>query len=648
MTATDDPGGDANDLFGMSINYYKNDYKRSTAFDNVAGGEDQFNGNIKGIAWNTDYSLSNSPSQYTYSYDKNNWLNAAAFNYENTAQEGIKKDLTVNKVLSPNTTLAASNSITFLPGTHIVATGGSVFVAKIATTTTSDFGVSNITYDANGNIQTLRRNKNTENGSNRMDDLTYVYDTRKPNQLKQVVDAVTATTNADDIKTQPKYNYSYNSIGQLYYNRQEGLWYAYNAAGLVTEVKKNNVPLVRFYYNDRGHRVKKISYVNGTVQTTTHYVRDVAGMPLAIYENNTLTEHPIYGASRLGVYNRKSKTTHYQLTDHLGNVRAVIAKQGNNAAALVAKTDYYPFGMPMPNRNVEGDYRYKFQGQEKDKETGMEAFELRLWDSRIGRWLSPDPYGIHRSPYLGMANNPIGVIDRDGGIPIPIITGAIGAIINAGINAYSQYQDGTLDFSSGNTWARLGVAAGGGFVAGATGNLAVAVATNTVGDVADQLISNGGDVSNINYTQTAFAGVGTFVGGKLGGKAANNWFVKTQARALHTKLYSRKFSSLGKTLSGTSKSIREINDIAFKNTSEVFGGLVAGGITTQITSGLDARNFKAPDFSGFQNNFSFHNQFNNFNWFNSNSFDDPNVIHLPEIVLTPGDPSNPSRVKKTI
>lgn len=45
----------------------------------------------------------------------------------------------------------------------------------------------------------------------------------------------------------------------------------------------------------------------------------------------------------------------------------------------------------------------------------MEAFQLRLWDGRLGRWLSPDPYGQYSSPYLGMGNNPIGLIDPDGG-----------------------------------------------------------------------------------------------------------------------------------------------------------------------------------------------------------------------------------------
>ena len=60
-------------------------------------------------------------------------------------------------------------------------------------------------------------------------------------------------------------------------------------------------------------------------------------------------------------------------------------------------------------------YRYAFQGQEKDLETGKEAFQLRLWDSRIGRWLTTDPAGQYASPYLGMGNNPISRVDPDGG-----------------------------------------------------------------------------------------------------------------------------------------------------------------------------------------------------------------------------------------
>ena len=68
----------------------------------------------------------------------------------------------------------------------------------------------------------------------------------------------------------------------------------------------------------------------------------------------------------------------------------------------------------MPNRHDTGAYRYAYQGQEKDPETGREPFELRLWDDRIGRWLTTDSYGQFHSPYLGMVNNLINDIDPDG------------------------------------------------------------------------------------------------------------------------------------------------------------------------------------------------------------------------------------------
>jgi RHS repeat-associated protein len=61
------------------------------------------------------------------------------------------------------------------------------------------------------------------------------------------------------------------------------------------------------------------------------------------------------------------------------------------------------------------DYGLDYQGQIKDTETGWNSFELRMYDGRIGRWLTTDPFGQHHSPYLGMSNNPISTIDPNGG-----------------------------------------------------------------------------------------------------------------------------------------------------------------------------------------------------------------------------------------
>ena len=98
-------------------------------------------------------------------------------------------------------------------------------------------------------------------------------------------------------------------------------------------------------------------------------------------------------------------------------MRAVITSGvRGQLVSLTSKTDYYPFGMPMPNQQItDQNYRYAFQGQEKDPETGMEAFELRLWDGRLGRWLTVDPYHEFHSPYVGMGNNPVNLTDPDGG-----------------------------------------------------------------------------------------------------------------------------------------------------------------------------------------------------------------------------------------
>ena len=183
-------------------------------------------------------------------------------------------------------------------------------------------------------------------------------------------------------------------------------------------MEKDGKLRVGFSYDDKGQRVKKQSYnASGVLLSTTYYVRDASGTPMAIYTKTgnatKLSEVPVYGIQRLGVWNKEGNATKYELTDHLGNVRAVISEE--KPTSLLAKTDYYPFGMAMPSRTLAGGYRYAYQGQEVDPETGKEAFELRLWDSRIGRWLTPDPYGEFYSPYLGMGNNPISTIDPDGG-----------------------------------------------------------------------------------------------------------------------------------------------------------------------------------------------------------------------------------------
>ena len=378
LESSKDPGGDSNDVFGLTLDYYNGDYLRTgrniTSSPTIGA---DYNGNIKALRWANkkiagDYSGSTANQKgYLYNYDRNNWLTGAVFGNTNSSTAAI----------SPIAAL----------------------------------GEGGLTYDANGNIKTLQRTNETGTVS---DNLTYNYTYNGKNQLNSVTESATATaSDANDIENQAAGNYEYDVIGQLKRNVSENLYYFYNTQGLVTEVKKGANTIVKFFYNERGQRVKKESYNTATFafQGTTFYELDLTGNTMAIYNMSTAgaisqADLPIYGLSRLGITSR-SNIANYEITDHLGNVRAVIEKQSGDVKSFA---DYYPFGELLPSRNSL-NYRYAFQGQELDKETNMEAFQLRLWDGRLGRWLSPDPYGQYSSPYLGMGNNPISLIDPDGG-----------------------------------------------------------------------------------------------------------------------------------------------------------------------------------------------------------------------------------------
>ncbi|WP_417921358.1 RHS repeat-associated core domain-containing protein [Christiangramia marina] len=437
LMVENDPGQDGTessqvlpDLFGLGIDYHNQDYLRDNTPTPVAtfsGGVNNINGNIKALRWKSD-AQDTKQHLYNYQYSKESWLKEAEYGrYEEGVNAPLNLSVTNQLLSGEQENFYAQESITFGPG--FTAEAGSEMTARIVAgeelytpDPNQDYMVDNINYDANGNIVNLRRNKQTENGSNKMDDLSYSYYPGK-NQLQHVADGVTETTNANDIKSQGGNNYVYNEIGQLVFNTEEDLTYTYTTSGLVETVSKPSV-VVNFYYNDRGHRTRKESTISG-VTTNTYYVRDVSGNVMAIYNEagaGTTMEHPIFGNSRIGVAKRNLGQTTltnlnyvYQLTDHLGNVRIVVQQDDSGNAMAIGKTDYYPFGMAMPGRNMEGDYRYAYQGQEKDTETGKEAFGLRLWDSRIGRWLTTDPYNQYNSPYLGMGNDPVNGIDPDGG-----------------------------------------------------------------------------------------------------------------------------------------------------------------------------------------------------------------------------------------
>ena len=88
--------------------------------------------------------------------------------------------------------------------------------------------------------------------------------------------------------------------------------------------------------------------------------------------------------------------------------------------------NYYPFGSLMPNRQYIGtNYRYGFNDKEKDDEVKGSGnsmdFGARIDDTRLGKWLSPDPQkdiSVGISPYTYGIDNPINALDPNGRLVI--------------------------------------------------------------------------------------------------------------------------------------------------------------------------------------------------------------------------------------
>jgi RHS repeat-associated protein len=163
------------------------------------------------------------------------------------------------------------------------------------------------------------------------------------------------------------------------------------------------------------------------------------------------------GLLYITLYNR-SNSTNFVYFDDLTVTQA--------HSRVVVGSDFYPFGLAMDGTEITDEpYRYGYQGQfsEKDLNTGWNEFELRMYDARFGRWLSPDPYGQFASPYAGMGNNPPNGFDSDGGL-WGMGSVASGAVIGAGVGAAAGAIYGLATDKENWGLYALGGAAGGALI----------------------------------------------------------------------------------------------------------------------------------------------------------------------------------------
>ena len=140
---------------------------------------------------------------------------------------------------------------------------------------------------------------------------------------------------------------------------------------------------------------------------------------------NTTAEYIFFGGKRIAML-PAGGTVQYYVEDFLGSSRVVTSSSG----VVCYDADFTPFGGELSYTNsCPAQNNYKFEGKERDTETGNDDFGARSYTWRFGRWLSADwssvpvpvpvPYANLTNPqtlnlYAIVADDPESFADLDG------------------------------------------------------------------------------------------------------------------------------------------------------------------------------------------------------------------------------------------
>ena len=268
-------------------------------------------------------------------------------------------------------------------------------------------------YDQLGNIRSQKHTANDNSGNNFTKTFSYQA-TQDHNKLLSY--AVGSNT----------YSYTYDANGNLLTENTDRYhaWSFDDKLKLFKiEASGNASKWAHYCYDTAGKRIKKVVNKVGGLQEVVicidgvfehSYVRENGAIDSSRHYN---TLHILDGNSRV-VTQRIGEDSEdatpaikYNLEDHLGNSSTLLDEYGT----LVNREDYYPFGETAFGAFAKKRYRYN--GKEKDNESGLYNYGMRYYAPWLCRFVNVDPLAAdypHYTPYQYAGNKPINFIDLDG------------------------------------------------------------------------------------------------------------------------------------------------------------------------------------------------------------------------------------------
>ena len=302
---------------------------------------------------------------------------------------------------------------------------------------------SSYLYDDNGNLEFLSRQR----AGSSIDALSYHYP-QGSNQLESVTDDATDIPSDGYLASVDHYQYDRN--GNMTLDPSKNTLIDYNELNLPSRVDFDMDKSINYTYDALGNKLQKRVVNTGAAESTVDY------SGAFVYENKRLRSI-FTPEGRLGVFEEDSGSGEtnvlykfeYHLKDHLGNVRVVFGGHSNGQPEYIQRTDYYPFGLVMAQKNYtsfdelsadrapfENKYLYNGKEWQNDEVGGVKLdwydYGARMYDPELARFHTLDPLAESynfQSPFVYAANDPIRFIDYNGEGPFDM-PGAYSSVRN--------------------------------------------------------------------------------------------------------------------------------------------------------------------------------------------------------------------------